>query len=134
MPAWPAQQRSDEVWSIVAFLKRYNDLTIDQYHELAGINETNKARQQLRRGAEIPEVVVQRCVACHGIDGQGRTAFRASRGKGQRISWRPLASYRSGQRPSGTMGPIADHLSDAQITDIADYFARQSPKEPPLNI
>ncbi len=81
MPAWPAQQRSDEVWSIVAFLKRYNDLTIDQYHELAGINETNKARQQLRRGADIPEVVVQRCVACHGIDGQGRTAFPSLAGQ-----------------------------------------------------
>ncbi len=133
MPAWPAQQRSDEVWSIVAFLKRYNDLTIDQYHELAGINETNKARQQLRRGADIPEVVVQRCVACHGIDGQGRTAFPSLAGQRPTYLMEALASYRSGQRPSGTMGPIADHLSDAQITDIADYFARQSPKEPSLN-
>jgi hypothetical protein len=35
MPAWPVQQRDDEVWAMVAFLRRLPDLDAAGYRRLA---------------------------------------------------------------------------------------------------
>src|SRR5688500_10415819 len=34
MPAWPAQQRDDEVWAMTAFLRRLPQLDADEYQRL----------------------------------------------------------------------------------------------------
>lgn len=34
MPAWPSQQRDDEVWAMVAFLRRFPQLNAEQYWQM----------------------------------------------------------------------------------------------------
>jgi mono/diheme cytochrome c family protein len=38
MPAWPAEHREDEVWSMVAFLRKMPNLNAGDYRTLAGIS------------------------------------------------------------------------------------------------
>lgn len=127
MPGWPAERREDEVWGVVAFLLRYQALTASDYDKLSGRLETQRADQANRHGAAIPEVVVQRCVTCHGIDGQGRAAFPSLAGQKKAYLRQALESYRAGQRPSGTMAPLAESISDDEIDLAAGYFSQLAP-------
>ena len=69
MPAWPTQDRDDEVWAMVAFLR-----------ELPGMNEASW--RNLAFGADVPPVArtpdfdaaLGECTRCHGDDGLGRSA------------------------------------------------------------
>src|SRR5688572_18490099 len=67
MPAWPVQQRDDEVWAVVAFLRRMPDLDATEYRRLAYGDAGAVA------GAEPPRAVADVCSRCHGIDGTGRS-------------------------------------------------------------
>lgn len=125
MPGWPAVKRDDEVWGLVAFLERFRSMNSAEYAERSGLEEIELARKQQQAGVAIPEVVVSQCVSCHGVDGQGRTAFPSLASQKPEYVAMALASYRSGQRPSGTMGPIAAELSDDDIQQTVEYFAKQ---------
>ena len=48
MPAWPAQQRDDEVWAMVAFLRTLPDLDAEEYRRLVH----GEAAAQRGRGAD----------------------------------------------------------------------------------
>ena len=124
MPGWPATNREDEVWGLVAFLKRFRSMDMQQYDELVGVKEIQLARRQQQAGQDIPEVVVTKCVVCHGLDGQGRTAFPSLAGQKVEYLTSALNSYRSAARPSGTMGPLAAALTDEQVQQVASYYAR----------
>ncbi|MCC6509880.1 MAG: c-type cytochrome [Pirellulaceae bacterium] len=120
MPAWPEAHRRDEVWAVVAFLKEYHRLDQSTYAELAGRGEVSAARQS--RSA-IPEVVTARCVACHGIDGEGRMAFPRLAGQSLKYLRASLIAYQTGQRYSGMMGSAAASLSEKEIEVAAQYYA-----------
>ena len=36
-PAWPTQERPDEVWSMVAFLRQLPDMDANRYQELSDL-------------------------------------------------------------------------------------------------
>src|SRR5690606_25016642 len=75
MPAWPAQQRDDEVWAVTAFLVRLPELSPRAYRELAGMTRTGQAVQdgaELATGSE--SVGLTECVRCHGDAGVAGTA------------------------------------------------------------
>jgi cytochrome c553 len=134
MPGWPSEHRDDEVWAVVAFLQRYPQMDANQYAELSGRIETAHAKQLAyeasqsnansvnRNGSDTPVVVIERCVACHGSDGAGRSANPKLAGQSASYLRATLEAYRSGARHSGIMGPIAAALSNENIAQSADYF------------
>jgi cytochrome c553 len=71
----------------------------------------------------------QMCEGCHGIEGW-RTAFpevyRVPRLGGQHEAYlvNALKQYKSGDRSHPSMRAIAGSLSDADIADLAAYYAK----------
>ena len=67
------------------------------------------------------------CAACHGADGNS-TDPQYPRLAGQHASYlaRALLDYRSGARKNPIMAGFAGGLSDADIDDLAAYFAAQN--------
>ena len=131
MPAWPSQQRDDEVWAIVAFLRRMPELSREEYRRLVTIEGVSAAN-----GASAleppPETVVQTCGRCHGIDGTGRGLGAFPKLAGQRVEYlrHALTAYADGRRYSGIMGPIAAGLSHDSMQSLAEYYASQPQMEP----
>jgi len=68
------------------------------------------------------------CTACHGPNGNSANA-QWPRLAGQNAAYiaEQLKLFKSGARPNPVMMPMASTLSDADITDIADYYAAQTP-------
>ena len=112
MPAWPAAERNDEVWAVVAFLKRYSDLDAREYGELIRTAE-----------GSTNEFVL--CARCHGDE----TAPPSSRlvprlaGQSRRYLAISLDHYAAGIRPSGVMEAPAAELDENAIIRAADYYA-----------
>ncbi len=100
MPAWPAEGRSDETWSVVAFLKQLPDMTAEEFQDLTQhavpetepmplgtdfpVVETEMPRKSAPAdeyawkapasgfgGIRNSDMPLARCVACHGPDGRG---------------------------------------------------------------
>lgn len=78
--------------------------------------------------ATPPDTMAQRmkaCVACHGQEGRA-----TSQGYFPRIAGTPagylfnqLVNFRDGKRRNATMAYLVDHMSDAYLREIAEYFA-----------
>jgi len=67
------------------------------------------------------------CASCHGTDGH---AVRDSRvpalaGQPRDALLQRLRAFRDGSRPSTIMGQLAKGFSDAQLAQLASYFAAQ---------
>lgn len=132
MPAWPAQARDDEVWAMVAFLRRLPELAPRDYRSLAyGEAPPDSAGDVANRF----EGTLAGCARCHGRDGTGggetvpviagqRPAYLAA----------SLAAYAEGRRASGIM-QLAAGQADATLFDrLARHYAGQSaPAAPPTD-
>jgi len=74
----------------------------------------------------------ERCVECHGPQGQGdghtNPAVRFAKLAGQHVDYlaRQLQAYRSGARRHDVMRINAQRLEDADIRDLAAFFAAQA--------
>ena len=128
MPAWPAQNRDDEIWAVVAFLLKYPELDAGQYHRLAGGDEVARPRPAVAPAQETPGLV-QSCARCHGTDGLGRGNALLPHLAGQRPEYLQgaLRAYAADRRRSGIMGPVAVEVPPAAITAIANHFASLPP-------
>src|SRR5437667_12361968 len=79
--------------------------------------------------AEIGSQKVQMCQGCHGIPGW-RTAYpevyRVPKIAGQHQTYivKALQEYKSGARTHPSMRAIASSLSDADMANIAAYYAQ----------
>jgi cytochrome c553 len=128
MPAWPSQQRDDEVWAIVAFLEKLPTLDQNAYQEIAiGPKPETSAEQKpgLSALAEPPPQVGPDCARCHGIDGRGRKhAFPNIAGLNSAYILDQLDLFSDGTRPSGFMQPVAANLTDDEKEKLSAYFAR----------
>lgn len=124
MPAWAAQRRDDEVWSVVAFLLALPELDESEYVALA------------YGDAEAPADAVAAaslCVRCHGADGRGRDdgdAFPRLAGLDAQYLHATLQSYAGGLRPSGIMEPIAATLDPEAMRRVANFYGRDLPAAP----
>lgn len=157
MPAWPSQERDDEVWAVVAFLLRLPDLDATAYRQMVqgdvrgnvqapaqggvpedaqgGVQETDTAGVIIGAlaGRElhgpVPETVQQKCAHCHGPRGEGRevSAFPRLAGQQANYMYASLRVYAAGERHSGIMQPIAAGMSDEEMREAALYFARSDP-------
>lgn len=139
MPAWPAQERDDEVWSMVAFLRALPSLDTASYNHLTG---TTRAAPDDRLPLDdllgpappAPDPVAENCARCHGIDGRGRGSGAFPRLDGQRVEYlsASLVAYARGERHSGIMEPLAANLGVETIESIARYYAGLPPGGPAL--
>jgi cytochrome c553/cytochrome c5 len=132
MPAWPAQQRDDEVWAMVAFLREFPKLDTTGYERLVSGNSST-AREgaplpDLLGSQIIPRAVTINCARCHGSDGMGRgeNAFPRLAAQSSEYIFLSLKAYAGGQRHSGIMGPIAAALSPEEMRELAMYYSRLS--------
>lgn len=74
----------------------------------------------------------ERCQECHGVDGNGAGHSNSAEGKfaklaGQRPEYfvKQIQDFRSGARKHDFMAIMAKSLDDADLVDIAAYFAAQ---------
>jgi cytochrome c553 len=136
MPAWPVQEREDEIWAMVAFLRRMPALDAAAYRRLVfGEQGATVARSVLPRldGQPLPPAAVRDvCGRCHGVSGTGRGSGAFPSLAGQRAPYLDgsLRAFRDKQRFSGIMGEIATGLSDETIHEIAVYFEGLPSREP----
>ena len=121
MPAWPSQQRDDEVWAMVAFLRKFPELDAQGYDTL--VNGDAPASIQVLPDT-MPRAVVESCARCHGKEGLGRGvgAFPKLAGQNFNYLYFSLQAYRHRERHSGVMAPIAAALNDQEIHEISRYY------------
>ena len=84
----------------------------------------------------VPDTIAQRvlaCTACHGKEGRATNAgyFPRIAGKPAAYLYNQLRNFREGRRSNAAMTHLVDHLSDAYLREMADYFANQDLPYPP---
>lgn len=126
MPAWPTQQRDDEVWAMVAFLRKLPHLSAEEYWRLVrGEAAVAAPMQKMIASSAVPAAVTRSCMPCHGADGLGRGEGAFPKLAGQRIDYlrNALSAYASGERHSGIMQPIAAALKQEEVEEVSTYYA-----------
>ena len=128
MPGWPVQQRDDEVWALVAFLRRLPEMDGPAYQRLAAGGTSPPL--PLAAGLDAPRPVRDVCWRCHGPDGTSSDGGAFPSLAGQRASYldAALRSFASRNRFSGTMVEIASKLSGEEIREISAYYQRLPPR------
>lgn len=121
MPSWPASQRSDEVWAIVAFLQRLPGMSEQDYAALSG-------EARMFDAAEFsfgPEIDADRlaavCERCHGDAERPPVHPLVPPLGGQKQPYlvRALSEYATNRRPSGFMEVAGGQLSQEAIEEMA---------------
>jgi cytochrome c553 len=121
MPAWPAQQRDDEVWDVVAFLRELPTMSASRYRDLAGFAPTETPSRTPN------EALLAICAHCHGDDGRGRNTTAFPRLDIQTGSYLldQLKAYASGARASGFMQAATAELSTQEMAWLAEHYAKR---------
>jgi len=82
----------------------------------------------------LPDTLEQRvaaCTACHGNKVRSDAFFPRIAGKPAGYLYNQLVNFREGRRNYPMMTYMVDHLPDAYLKEIADYFSDQHPPYPP---
>jgi len=119
--AYKTGERSDPVMkAMVASLSEQDMLDIATYFE-----EIRPLPPEHATGAR-PEIAERVCIFCHGEGGFGAVPEHPLLG-GQYADYmeHALRDYRDGKRTNPSMVPFAKTLSDADIKELAAYFAQQ---------
>lgn len=117
MPAWPEQKRDDEVWAMVAFLRRLPRLDAVGYEGWAIGPPVDPG--------DAPAVVLRKCARCHGVDGlsRGKGAFPRLAGQRPEYLRSALEAYAKGTRYSGTMRPLAAAMLPSELHASVEWYA-----------
>lgn len=136
MPAWPTQQRDDEVWAMVAFLGALPGMHPGEYQRLVDPGDTAAdagiPMGDLAGPEEVPKAIRESCSRCHGAVGTGRGtgAFPKLAGQRREYLYASLVAYARGERQSGIMAPVAAALEESEIRQVAGYYAGLAPGAP----
>jgi cytochrome c553 len=126
MPAFPSLERDDEVWAVVAFLRRLPELSENQYRDLA-FGPLKDSKQSGRDIAMLgsAEITTGICARCHGSESEPPRSNLVPVLQGQSVEYLvgALRAYANGTRQSGIMQPPARSLSDEQQRKVAEYYA-----------
>lgn len=125
MPGWTAQDRDDEVWAVVAFLRRLPNLDDQSYAELAGVRTIEKPTRLDPAGPGDLLSVERGCAVCHGRPASSPTnaLTPALQGQTPQMISEALKAYATGSRPSGIMQPVASQLQPSEIRKLASEYA-----------
>jgi cytochrome c553 len=132
MPAWPALQRDDEVWAVVAFLRKMPEIDAAEYRRLAYGEPTSTLGTFGTPGTPVtPRAVRDICSRCHGVNGTGRGpgAFPSLAGQRAEYLYASLRAYADRRRFSGIMASVAAGLSDETMREVGQYYASLPPRE-----
>jgi cytochrome c553 len=126
MPSWIAPEREDEVWPVVAFLKRLPRLDEAAYAELASRQPRD---EESSRFLDHPVAGLGLCASCHGPPDGLPIDDRVPWLGGQHPAYlaRALHDYASGRRESGMMQLFAANLTDDEIATLASAYAAGNP-------
>lgn len=69
------------------------------------------------------------CADCHGDEGYGDDTFPSIAGMPVEEFTKAMQEYKEGSRDNARMTKIAKKLSDAEVADLAAYFAQFTPAE-----
>ena len=131
MPAWPALERDDEVWAVVAFLRKLPELDEAAYLDFVDSRNAESAPMEtMGLAPATTRTILLSCARCHGHDGvaRGNGAFPNLAGQSREYLERSLVAYIEGDRHSGIMEPIAAGLDPMMIKEISAYYAMQEPE------
>jgi cytochrome c553 len=121
MPAWPTQDRDDEIWNMVAFLRELPALDEAGYRQLAF---GPSAETDLAETSTGLDAVIADCARCHGEDGLGRgDAVPILAGQREAYLEASLEAYRAGTRESGVMELAAVQAGEDVFADLAAHYA-----------
>jgi cytochrome c553 len=126
MPAWTAPQRGDEVWAVVAFLRRLPRLDDQRYRQLAlGEIELSPQTGSTLASPGANSQAAQACARCHGSNNTGPASDLVPVLHGQSSAYlkAALKSYSDGSRASGIMQPAASELKEDAVNRLAEYYA-----------
>jgi cytochrome c553 len=137
MPGWVAIEREDEIWAVVAFLRKLPTLDAETYRDLA----LGTVRVQERSGSELATAdsnpkAVSACARCHGSEGQLPLSNLVPVLHGQSADFimNALKAYAEGKRRSGIMQPLAADLREEDMRQLAAYYAGlPPPREQPTD-
>jgi cytochrome c553 len=79
----------------------------------------NPSPQSIGRGATL----ALRCTMCHGARGLSKADTPNLAGQYPIAIYKELMDFKSGARASAVMGPLVRDLSDADMRDLASYYA-----------
>lgn len=68
-------------------------------------------------------LIAQSCAGCHGQSGAGMGAIPGIAGIDHETFVRIWAEFRANERPATIMGRIARGFTDAEVEELAAYFA-----------
>jgi len=124
MPSWPALEREDEIWALVAFLERLPESRAQDYAALAG-RRSGPGEVEFTFGGQIATESL--CANCHGNENNPPVHPLAPGIAGQKAPYllRALEEYASGERESGMMEPIAAALAPEEIEQLARHYAEE---------
>jgi cytochrome c553 len=128
MPGWLALERADEVWAIVAFLKKLQSLDARLYRALALGHAKEDDPHPAQPGS--PELsLLSTCASCHGDRDRPPQSDLVPRlhGLSRDFLAGALREYARGTRPSGIMQPIAADLDADDIERLTEYYAALPP-------
>lgn len=125
MPAWPSQERDDEVWAVTAFLAQLEQVSSRQYRELSGAVRVRAPESGGELAASSESVSLTECVRCHGDASTPPLSTLVPRlnGQPQRYLERALDEYAAATRQSGIMQPVSDLLTRDERRRIAGWYA-----------
>jgi cytochrome c553 len=126
MPAWASQQRDDEVWALIAFVRQLPALDEVAYRALA----LGTAAVAPRTGRQIAIAeTAGACARCHGADERGPSSNLVPILHGQPAEFllHALQAYAAGKRASGIMQPVAADLMSDLMPLVANYYAGLAP-------
>ena len=84
--------------------------------------------------ALVPDTLAQRikaCTSCHAQEERHDAFFPRIAGKPSGYLYNQLLNFRDGRRRYPMMTYMVEHLPDAYLQEIADYFSQQHPAPPP---
>lgn len=133
MPAWPVQDRDDEIWALVAFMRALPGLDEATYRDLAlgRVELEPLGGQEIATGSGESDAV-DACARCHGSGRSGPLSALVPRLHGQPVErlLAALRDYQARQRSSGIMQVAVSGLNDRQLQELASYFASLPPLPP----
>lgn len=98
-------------------------------------NDTSAGPPQKQSPADIAagKIVAERqCSACHGLDGRGKgPAIPTLAGQPDGYLLAAMAEYKDGRRHHAALRAIIETLSDADVRNVAAYFASLPPISAP---
>ncbi len=125
MPAWPTQQRDDEVWAMVAFLLKFPQLDAASYRQLIHGEEPAAVEAisllALSPVRNVAEAAAIHCDRCHS---RGEGIFPRLGGQRSAYLVAALQAYARGDRHSGVMSLVAAALRPEDMQKFADYYSR----------